>query len=187
MLVGGIDPHRHDLSSMIMLKDNHIWSSGASRPYVFVKCMLNTNDCELLGSITAAIQAARKVGGFSLLLEVEVGSEAEADEAIDAGADIIMLDNIEGEQLTVVARKLKEKWEGKRKFLFESSGNITEYNLQERAINGACLPKGGREAVPTNGTHIDIDILSTSSVHQSVQHIDFSLKIQMRKEEAQTA
>ena len=28
MLVGGIDPHRHDLSSMIMLKDNHIWSSG---------------------------------------------------------------------------------------------------------------------------------------------------------------
>ena len=29
MLVGGIDPHRHDLSSMIMLKDNQIWSSGA--------------------------------------------------------------------------------------------------------------------------------------------------------------
>lgn len=28
MLVGGIDPHRHDLSSMMMLKDNHIWSSG---------------------------------------------------------------------------------------------------------------------------------------------------------------
>lgn len=36
MLVGGIDPHRHDLSSMIMLKDNHIWSSGASRPYVLM-------------------------------------------------------------------------------------------------------------------------------------------------------
>jgi len=30
MLVGGIDPHRHDLSSMIMLKDNHIWSSGTN-------------------------------------------------------------------------------------------------------------------------------------------------------------
>ncbi|KAF9821298.1 hypothetical protein IEO21_00906 [Rhodonia placenta] len=138
MLVGGIDPHRHDLSSMIMLKDNHIWSSG---------------------SITAAVQAARKVGGFSLLLEVEVGSEAEADEAIAAGADIIMLDNIEGAELVGVARTLKAKWSGKRKFLFESSGNITEANLQERAIN-------------------EIDILSTSSVHQSVQHIDFSLKIQ---------
>ncbi|KAG5651385.1 hypothetical protein H0H81_008884 [Sphagnurus paluster] len=115
MLVGGIDPHRHDLSSMIMLKDNHIWSSG---------------------SITAAVQQARAVGGFSLLLDVEVRSEAEADEAIDAGADIIMLDNIEGQELVKVARSLKEKWKGQRKFLFETSGNITEANLQERAING---------------------------------------------------
>ncbi|KAG7449003.1 nicotinate-nucleotide diphosphorylase [Guyanagaster necrorhizus] len=141
MLVGGIDPHRHDLSSMIMLKDNHIWSSG---------------------SITAAIQQARSVGGFSLLLDVEVSSEVEADEAIDAGADIVMLDNIEGQELVSVARKLKHKWQGKRKFLFETSGNITEANLQARAIN-------------------EIDILSTSVVHQSVQHIDFSLKIQMPK------
>jgi nicotinate-nucleotide pyrophosphorylase (carboxylating) len=118
MLVGGIDPHRHDLSSMIMLKDNHIWSSG---------------------SITSAIQQARKVGGFSLLLDVEVRSEEEADEAIDAGADIIMLDNIEGDQLAPVARRLRDKWSGKRKFLFESSGNITEANLQQRAIPGPCF------------------------------------------------
>lgn len=115
MLVGGIDTHRHDLSSMIMLKDNHIWSHG---------------------SITAAIQQARAVGGFSLLLDVEVQSETEADEAIDAGADVVMLDNIEGNELLSVARRLKEKWSGKRKFLFETSGNITEANLQERAING---------------------------------------------------
>jgi nicotinate-nucleotide pyrophosphorylase (carboxylating) len=140
MLVGGIDTHRYDLSSMIMLKDNHIWSSG---------------------SITAAVQQARAVGGFSLLIDVEVGSEAEADEAIDAGADIVMLDNIEGSDLVSVARRLKEKWSGK-KFLIETSGNITETNLQERAIN-------------------EIDILSTSVVHQSVQHIDFSLKIQRPK------
>jgi len=90
-----------------------------------------------------------------------VGSEAEADEAIDAGADIVMLDNIEGSDLVSVARRLKEKWSGK-KFLIETSGNITETNLQERAIN-------------------EIDILSTSVVHQSVQHIDFSLKIQRPK------
>jgi len=141
MIVGGIDPHRHDLSSMIMLKDNHIWSAG---------------------SITAAIREARSVGGFSILLDVEVRSEAEANEAIDAGADVVMLDNMEGEELVSVARKLKEIWAGKRKFLFESSGNITESNLQERAIN-------------------DIDILSTSAVHQCVQHIDFSLKIQVSK------
>lgn len=90
----------------------------------------------MLGSITLAVQAARRVGGFSLLLEVEVGSEEEADEAIDAGADIVMLDNIEGEELVNVARGLKAKWAGKRKFLFESSGNITESNLHERISNG---------------------------------------------------
>lgn len=133
MIVGGIDPHRHDLSSMIMLKDNHIWSSGAPR---FTKYLIKDPLISVQGSITAAIQQARAVGGFSLLLDVEVGSEAEADEAIEAGADIIMLDNIEGEHLVSVARKLKEKWAGKRKFLFETSGNITEANLQERAING---------------------------------------------------
>ncbi|KZT29336.1 nicotinate-nucleotide diphosphorylase [Neolentinus lepideus HHB14362 ss-1] len=138
MLVGGIDPHRHDLSSMIMLKDNHIWSHG---------------------SITAAITSARRVGGFSLLLEVEVQSEAEADEAIAAGADIVMLDNMDGAELVGVAQRLREKWGKERKWLFESSGNITEGNLRERAVN-------------------EIDILSTSAVHQSVQHVDFSLKIQ---------
>ncbi|KAI0065980.1 nicotinate-nucleotide diphosphorylase [Artomyces pyxidatus] len=142
MIVGGIDAHRHDLSSMIMLKDNHIWSSG---------------------SITSAIQRARSVGGFSLLLDVEVRDEAEADEAIAAGADVIMLDNIEGAELVGVAQRLRERWvpQGKR-FLLETSGGITAGNLQERAIN-------------------EIDILSTSVVHQSVQHIDFSLKIQMPK------
>ena len=68
-----------------------------------------------------------------------MGSEAEADEAIDAGADIVMLDNMEGDELVGVARRLKDKWAGKRKFLFESSGNITETNLHERAINGECI------------------------------------------------
>jgi len=139
MIVGGIDAHRHDLSSMIMLKDNHIWSSG---------------------SITAAIERARVVGGFSLLIDVEVRTEAEADEAIAAGADVVMLDNMEGSELVAVARRLRERWPAKR-FLLETSGGITEDNLQERAIN-------------------EIDILSTSVVHQSVPHIDFSLKIQMQ-------
>jgi len=140
MLVGGVDPHRHDLSSMIMLKDNHIWSCG---------------------SITRAIATARSVGGFSLLLDVEVRTEAEANEAVEAGADVIMLDNMEGEELVGVARRLREKWAGK-KFLLETSGGIEEGNLRERAVN-------------------EIDILSTSAVHQSVQHIDFSLKIQQPK------
>jgi len=139
MIVGGIDPHRHDLSGMIMLKDNHIWSSG---------------------SITTAINQARKVGGFSLLLDVEVRNEEEANEAIEAGADVIMLDNLHGDSLVSIARRLREKWKGQRKFLLETSGGIEESNLHEHAIN-------------------EIDILSTSAAHQGVPHIDFSLKLQI--------
>ena len=137
MLVGGIDAHRHDLSSMIMLKDNHIWSAGAP-PSHQIHESLNSKSIAL-GSITTAIENARRVGGFALLLEVEVQSEAEADEAIDAGADIVMLDNMDGSQLADVSKRLKEKWSGKRKFLFEGSGNITESNLRERAIDGSPL------------------------------------------------
>lgn len=80
------------------------------------------------------------MGGFSLLLDVEVTSEAEADEAIDAGADVIMLDNMEGEMLVGTAARLKERWSGKRKFLIETSGGIDEKNLKERAINGKSFP-----------------------------------------------
>ena len=112
-----------------------------------------------------------------MLIDVEVGSEAEADEAIEAGADIVMLDNIEGSELISVAQRLREKWSGKRKFLFETSGNITETNLQQRAINGE-LNEDFYFDVLVLTCCLEIDILSTSVVHQSVQHIDFSLKIQ---------
>ncbi|KAG9089601.1 hypothetical protein FS749_001203 [Ceratobasidium sp. UAMH 11750] len=139
MLVGGIDAHRYDLSSMVMLKDNHVWSTG---------------------SISSAIATARSVAGFSLMIDVEVRNEREADEAIEAGADIVMLDNIEGEALSAVARRLREKWRGMRVFKLETSGGIEDGNLVERAIN-------------------DIDILSTSAVHQGVPHVDFSLKLQI--------
>lgn len=137
MIVGGIDAHRNDLSSMVMLKDNHIWSKG---------------------SITNAIQAVRSVAGFSLRLDVEVRDEKEANEAIDAGADVIMLDNLDGEELHAVSKRLKEKWTGKRHFLLETSGGIEAHNLTERLGDS-------------------IDILSTSAVHQNVQHIDYSMKI----------
>ncbi|TIC00018.1 nicotinate-nucleotide diphosphorylase [Wallemia mellicola] len=137
MIVGGIDAHRNDLSSMVMLKDNHIWSKG---------------------SITNAIQAVRSVAGFSLRLDVEVRDEKEANEAIDAGADVIMLDNLDGEELHLVSKRLKEKWTGKRHFLLETSGGIEAHNLTERLGD-------------------NIDILSTSAVHQNVQHIDYSMKI----------
>lgn len=140
MIVGNIDPHRHDLSSMVMLKDNHVWSKG---------------------SITKAVQAARSVAGFSVKIEVEVQSETEADEAISAGADIVMLDNFTTDGLRVAAQSLKQKWVGKASFLLECSGGLTEENVSGYLNN-------------------EIDIYSTSSVHQSVQHVDFSLKIDQK-------
>jgi nicotinate-nucleotide pyrophosphorylase (carboxylating) len=118
MVIGGVDGHRHDLSSMIMLKDNHIWARG---------------------SITGAVQAARAVGGFSLKIEVEVDSEKDADEAIEAGADIIMLDNFDGPGLKIAAQSLKSRWAGKKQFLLECSGGLTPHNVETYISNG--MPK----------------------------------------------
>ncbi|KAG0672322.1 nicotinate-nucleotide diphosphorylase (carboxylating) [Maudiozyma exigua] len=137
MLVGGCDTHRYDLSSMVMLKDNHIWSRG---------------------SIRNAVTDARKVCGFAVKIEVECQSEAEADEAIESGADVIMLDNFEHDALKVCAKSLKAKWTGKKHFLLECSGGLTLQNIDGFLCN-------------------DIDIYSTSSIHQGVQVVDFSLKL----------
>ncbi|KAK1958685.1 nicotinate-nucleotide diphosphorylase [Colletotrichum sublineola] len=138
MLVGGADAHRMDLSSMIMLKDNHVWSKG---------------------SITNAVKAAKSVGGFSLKVDVEVQTEAEADEAIAAGADVVMLDNFTGEGVKVAAKSLKTKWAGKKNFLVEVSGGLTLDNVEDYVCN-------------------DVDIVSTSAIHQGVPHVDFSLKVE---------
>lgn len=138
MLVGGVDPHRYDLSSMVMLKDNHIASTG---------------------SITEAVKSARSVCGFAVKVEVEVSTEKDAREAIDAGADVIMLDNFSGDELQKVAQSLKKHYHGSNKsFLLECSGGLTLQNLKTYLCN-------------------DIDIYSTSSIHQGCKIVDFSLKI----------
>jgi len=135
MLVGGCDGHRQDLSQMTMLKDNHIWASG---------------------SITRAVRAAKSAGGFSVKIEVECQSLDEANEAAEAGADIVMLDNFTPDGVKTAAKSLKEKWG--RKVLVEVSGGLTEHNVEGFVSS-------------------DVDIVSTSSIHQGVKHVDFSLKI----------
>ena len=137
MLAGGCDPHRIDLSAMTMLKDNHVVAAG---------------------SITRAVKAAQAAGGFAVKVEVECQSEAEADEAVSAGADVVMLDNFTGKGVKVAAKSLKERWQGRREFLVEVSGGLTETNVAEFICN-------------------DVDVISTSSIHQGVPHVDFSLKI----------
>uniref|UniRef100_A0A7S2CYV5 Nicotinate-nucleotide pyrophosphorylase [carboxylating] n=1 Tax=Haptolina brevifila TaxID=156173 RepID=A0A7S2CYV5_9EUKA len=101
LLVGGADTHRMDLSNMVMLKDNHIWSTG---------------------SISESVSRARFACGFSTKIEVECTSEQDAREACEAGADIVMLDNYSGEQLREVASRIKSKWPH---VIIEASGGIT--------------------------------------------------------------
>ena len=77
-----------------------------------------------------------------------------------------------------VARRLLERWTGEgKKFLLETIGGITEVDLRERAIAGKWISR--YEETRCRFIRVEIDILSTSSVHQSVPHIDFSLKIQV--------
>ncbi|KAL9032265.1 MAG: hypothetical protein Q9214_008042, partial [Letrouitia sp. 1 TL-2023] len=142
MRVAGADPHRHDLSAMTMLKDNHVWACG--------------------GSIAAAVRAAQAAGGFAVKVEVECRTEDEAMEAARAGADVVMLDNFATGEVHGVAQRLKEllAWPMARpkSFLIEVSGGVEEGNVA--AFAGP-----------------DVDVVSTSSIHQGVKHVDFSLKI----------
>jgi len=105
VLVGGASTHRMDLSHMVMLKDNHIWSKG---------------------SITAAIKSARLACGFSSKIDVECSSFEDAAEAAEAGAEIVMLDNFEPESLKDVASRLKLRFP---QLVIEASGGITAVTI----------------------------------------------------------
>ncbi|KAK2815605.1 hypothetical protein Q5P01_026072 [Channa striata] len=135
MLIGGVSMHRHDLSGMVMLKDNHIWASG---------------------SIKEAVKAARSVCGFSSKIEVECCSADEGREAARAGADIVMLDNFQPQELHVAARVLKEEFPT---VLIEASGGVTPENL-----------------ATFFSPHVDI--ISLGCITQGCPVVDFSLKVQ---------
>ncbi|TKX24670.1 nicotinate-nucleotide pyrophosphorylase [Elsinoe australis] len=139
MLVAGCDAHRIDLSTMTMLKDNHVWACG--------------------GSIGKAVAAAKSAGGFSVKVEVECQSLEEAETAIQSGADVVMLDNFTPEGMKEAAKAIKEKYgRGPRAVLVEVSGGLTEDNVGGYVCD-------------------DVDVISSSSIHQGVKHVDFSLKV----------
>ncbi|XP_008292521.1 nicotinate-nucleotide pyrophosphorylase [carboxylating] [Stegastes partitus] len=135
MLVGGASTHRHDLSGMVMLKDNHVWASG---------------------SITEAVKASRSVCGFSSKIEVECRSADEAREAAAAGADIIMLDNFQPQELHVAARALKQQFPA---VLIEASGGVDPENL-------------------SSFLSPHVDVVSLGCITQGCPVVDFSLKVQ---------
>lgn len=107
LLVGGVSTHRMDLSSMVMLKDNHIWSTG---------------------SITKSVEAAKRATGFSTMIEVECQSLEEALEAGKAGAHIVMLDNFKpGSELFDAAATIKSKFPH---LTIEASGGIRSSTIE---------------------------------------------------------
>jgi nicotinate-nucleotide pyrophosphorylase (carboxylating) len=133
LLVGGVDPHRMDLSSMVMLKDNHIASAG--------------------GDVAKAVAMARAVCGFSAKIEVECGSLEEALRAGAAGANVVMLDNMTPAQLKAAARQLKAAYPA---ITIECSGGITPETMRNYfcphidILSMGCLTQG----VP----HVDVSL-----------------------------
>ena len=136
--LGGGDTHRLRLDDCVLIKDNHL---------------------ELVPSITDAVGRARARVSFTKKIEVEVRTLAEAAEAAEAGADIIMFDNMSPGEIRICLDALKERGlhEGR---LFEASGGITHENLAEYAGSG-------------------VDIVSMGSLTHSVRSLNVKLKIEM--------
>ncbi len=128
--VGGGKNHRYNLSDGVLLKDNHIGAAG---------------------SITKAITMAKKYAPFVRKIEIETETLEQVQEAIDAGADIIMLDNMDNETM----KKAVELIGGRAET--ECSGNVTKERLKEIA-------------------EIGVDFVSCGALTHSAPIMDISLK-----------
>lgn len=120
VLVGGGDMHRYCLSSMVMLKDNHI---------------------DVCGGITGAVHKALSVGGFSLKVEVECRSVEDAVEACRAGAHVVMLDNFSAVKVRQCIDSLHKEFPH---VLIECSGGITSDTIADYAIDGVSVISSGK-------------------------------------------
>jgi nicotinate-nucleotide pyrophosphorylase (carboxylating) len=99
-------------------------------------------------------------------IEVEVQTEEGANDAIEAGADIVMLDNFDGPGLRQAAGSIRSRWNlgatskgVSSKVLLECSGGLTEENVASYLCNGLPLHR--------ISDIIDVDIYSTSAVHRT--------------------
>ncbi len=128
--VGGGYNHRYNLSDGILLKDNHIGAAG---------------------SVANAVQMAKEYAPFVRKIEVEVENLEMLSEALDAGADIIMLDNMTPEMMKKAVAMVHGKAET------ECSGNVTKENIA-RLVD------------------IGIDYISSGALTHSAPIMDLSLK-----------
>lgn len=128
--VGGGSNHRFNLSDGVMLKDNHIGAAGG---------------------ITQAVQRAKAYASFVHKIEVEVENLDMVREAADAGADIIMLDNMSPKEMKEAIRIIDGR------ALTECSGNVTRENIQKMMDVG-------------------VDYVSSGALTHSAPIMDISLK-----------
>ena len=131
--MGGGTNHRIGLYDAALVKDNHI---------------------EATGSIAGAVEAVRRHAPFMAKVEVEAGNMEQVQEAIDAGADVIMLDNMNLAQMRE-AVKLINKRAG-----VEASGGITLDSIRQVAETG-------------------VDFISSGALTHSAPVVDFNMKIAM--------
>jgi nicotinate-nucleotide pyrophosphorylase (carboxylating) len=137
---GGGDPHRFGLDDCVLIKDNHL---------------------ELVPSVTEAIKRAKDGISFTKMVEIEVRSLEDAEEAAREGADIIMLDNIAAPEIKEWLGELDKK--GLREgFIYEASGGITFENAANYAAAG-------------------VDIISMGALTHSVRSLDVKFEIEMVK------
>lgn len=128
--VGGGHNHRYNLSDGVLLKDNHIGAAG---------------------SVAKAVRMAKAYAPFVRKIEIEVETLDQVKEAVEAGADIIMLDNMTPE----VMKQAVELIDGRAQT--ECSGNITKENIQKI-----------RE--------IGVDFVSSGALTHSAPILDISMK-----------
>ncbi len=132
--VGGAHNHRDTLGSAVMIKDNHIQAAGG---------------------IALAVERARARAPHTSKIEVEVASLAELDQALAAGADIVMLDNFAPADVAVGVAKARGK------ALVEVSGGITLERIAELARAGVDVISSGAltHSAPSADIALDLERL----------------------------
>jgi nicotinate-nucleotide pyrophosphorylase (carboxylating) len=129
---GGCANHRFDLGSGILIKDNHIAACG---------------------SVRAAVEAAKAKAPHSLRVEVEVTNLGELDEALAAGAEVVLLDNMTPAQVEVAAARAHG-----RGVIVEVSGGITLATVADYARAGADLISVGALTHSSPAVDIGLDV-----------------------------
>ena len=131
VIAGGGFPHRPDLASGVLIKENHIAAAGG---------------------IAKAIQGARAVAPHLYKIEIEVRDLSELDQAITAGAEVVMLDNFSPSQAKAALKRAAGR------MMIEISGGITRDSIARYVLPG-------------------VHVISCGSLTHSVKAIDLSLLI----------